>query len=319
MLMILFLYAVLATSFTTSKAALMYVQPLLFTALRMIPAGIGLLGYAWWRTKASLWPLFTNKVHIRHGILFLLAIIFHIYVPYTTYFMGMKVLSSSKVALYFNLSPFFAAFFAHIFTHQRMTLLQWLGCAIGFFGMLPVTLAGHGFHAFGYPTWDEFLILCSVVSSAYGWYIVQRLVRDAGYRPSVVNGISMLCGGFLALLSSLAWEGGMHERLQAFHALLAPASGSQIPLLGIVIWYTALSILAANIIFYTMYATLLKRYSMVFLSFAGLITPLLVAINGWFFLGEGLPEYFMISFVLLSGGLYLFYIEELRLDKKIQK
>src|SRR3989442_173168 len=122
MVMVLFLYAVLASSFTTSKAALLYVQPLFFTVLRMIPAGIG------------------------------------------------------------------------------------------FLGMIPVTLA-HGLQAFGYPTWEEFLILCSVISSAYGWYIVQRLVRDAGYRPSVVNGISMLCGGFLALISSLIWEGGIHERL----------------------------------------------------------------------------------------------------------
>jgi drug/metabolite transporter (DMT)-like permease len=289
MVLVALLYLICASTFTISKAALAVSEPIFYTGVRMLTAGLLFLLYHWvkhrkWGIKREHYPLFLGGVGV------------YIFGAYVADNVALKYLCTAKACFFYNLSPFITALFSYWFFKERMTFKKWLGMGIGFLGFVPMLMQGEC-EATTVRGWPEFLLLIAVICSVYGWIIVRQLVKTHGYSSEIVNGISMAGGGLLALGASTLFETWQPVPVSDWHQFIL---------------YTVLIMVVSNLIFSTMYTNLLKVYTATFLSFAGFTAPLFAAFLGWLFLGEQAAWDIVPSTILVLFGLYIFYKEELR-------
>lgn len=266
----------------------MYAKPFFVVGVRMVIAGLLLYCYHLWSTKQ--WRCIAKK----DIFLFVQIILFHVYFAYILDLWSLQYLTSSQSSFIYNVSPFIAALLSYFCFSEKMTWKKWLGLSIGFVGLLPEMISTSKAHVAAVPV---VALLCGVGSAAYGWILMRTLVKERGYSPIIVNGIGMLGGGVLALITSIGFDGW---------------SGTLVSNLWMFVQLITLIIIVANLIFYNFYGYLLKKYTATFLSFAGLTCPLFAALFGWLFLGETVNYTFFVSLIVVSCGLYLFYQEELR-------
>ncbi|MGB8367173.1 MAG: DMT family transporter [Candidatus Babeliales bacterium] len=314
LILVFLLYIFFASTFTFSKAVLVYGKPIFFIAIRMISAGIILLLYDYFFSSCQ--PKLTRR---SKGLLIQFAL-FAIYFAFVLEFIGLVHVTSAKACLLYNLSPFITALFSYFIFKERLTKIQWFGLFIGFVGFLPVLVVQQPFETLvdHFLSLPELLVICSTIAASYGWIVLKELTSN-GYSATFVNGVGMLGGGLLALVTSFIWEKAPRilEGNTDFILKIFPEVSSKIVGFLMFGWYTLLLILVGNIISYNLYGYLLNRYSATFLSFAGFITPLFAALFGWFFLHEQITWHFFATIIIVFFGLYLFFKEELA--KKIIK
>jgi drug/metabolite transporter (DMT)-like permease len=316
MLIIVSLYALVASTFTFSKAILSFVQPVIFTGVRMLVSGLILLAYQYFFNH-SQW-----RFSLKDWFWFLQIMIFMVYIVYVGEFVAMSHgVTSGKSSLFFNLAPFFTALLGYALSLETMNKRKWLGLLIGLVGIVPILLAAPTTVENTFSWWrisfGELLLLGAVFSSAYGWLIMKRLVYTDTYSPVMVNGIAMIGGGIMALVNSFFVEKAPYFTLtvpandtigQWFLTWMSDYSASIV----LFILYSVLLILITNVIFYNAYGFLLRRYSATFLSLVGITTPLFTVVWSWFLLGEKVGWSFGLSMIITSIGLFIFYQEELR-------
>ncbi len=302
-LLVLFMYAAWSSIFSLAKIALEHSPPLFLTATRMLLAAFILLGYLILRKRSSF--KFEKK---QLALLGLLAI-FSIYLTNTFEFWGLQYLSAAKTCFIYSLSPFFAAFFSYLHFKEKMTPQKWLGMCIGFFGFLPILFtqkgAGELLTTIPFLSWPEMAMIGASISTAYGWILLRMIVnppkgeKREPISPFTANGISMLLGGFLALIHSMfndSWNP-------------IPVSYDALPgFIGGILIMTLIS----NIVCYNLYGYLLKKFTATFLSFMGLLSPIFASLNSWFFLGEPISYVILLSTMVISSGLWLIYSAELK-------
>ena len=319
MWLVLLLYSLMASTFTIGKIAVTYITPIFFIGIRMIIGGALLLLYTFfvkrqhWRFSWSDWWLFAQIV------------LFHIYCSYIFEFWGLQYLSSSKVSLYFNFSPFVTALLSYFLLNERLSRKKWLGLFIGFVGMIPLmlgqsdNLATTGFLSF---SWADVALMGSVICSAYGWMVMHELVVKRHYIPFMVNGFGMFIGGIAALATSALIEGWPPtlctptSAVGTLSALLEQSLGCYMAALVIAALSIVFLIIVGNVICYNLYGFLLHKYSATFISFAGFTTPIFAALYGFLLLKEKIGISFIVCLILMSLGLYLFYQDELGVNKK---
>jgi drug/metabolite transporter (DMT)-like permease len=288
MWIILFFYAVMASTFTFAKAAVFYLAPFYLIGIRMTLAGTLLLGYLY-ATRASL------KIEKSHWPLFIQVIAFHIYGAYLLEFWAIQYTTSAKACLLYNLAPFFTALLSLYLFKERLTGLQWIALILGFIGMIPIMLSCSDFSSLCQISIPECALLFSVLCAAYGWILMKQLVSDRHYSPLLVNGIGMFFGGIAALATSFLFETNRIRFDVHDNAAWGMFGFCLISL-----------ILLANIIGYNWYGYLLKRYSATLLSLFGLTAPFFAAFYGWIFLHEAISNAFLISALLTGASIYLF-------------
>ena len=295
MFAIVFLYILCASSFTISKAVLTYGAPFFFTGIRMLIAGLILLGYCAYKQQAL-------RIEKQDRALFIGIIFIYIYLTYMADLWALQDLTSCKASFIYSLSPFIAALFSYLYFGEKMTLKKWFGFALGFIAFIPemyfpveteTITRGVGF--FSLP---EFVMLLSATSSVLGWIMVRSLILTGRYTPSFINGVGMFCAGALSLITSFFSETWLHT----------PPLYDFWPFIGL----TLLIIMLTNIIFHNLYSYLLSFYTATFLSFAGFMVPLFVSLLSWLFLSETVGLHYYISVLFVAIGLYVFYQEELK-------
>lgn len=316
MLLVVALYALIASAFTFSKAVLSFVQPIFFTGVRMLASGLILLVYQYFFNRTQ-W-----RFSLKDWFWYLQIMVFMIYFSYVGEFVAMSHgVTSSKSSLFFNLSPFFTAILGYALSLETMNKRKWLGLLIGLFGILPILLAAptsvENTFSWWHISFAEFLLLGAVFSAAYAWLVMKRFVHTDTYSPIMINGIAMTGGGIMALVNSFFAEKA------PFFIFTVPANDT----LGqwllrffsdysasivLLVLYSVLLILVTNVIFYNAYGFLLRRYSATFLSLVGITTPLFTVVWSWLLLGEKVGWSFVVSMIITSAGLYTFYQEELR-------
>jgi drug/metabolite transporter (DMT)-like permease len=213
----------------------------------------------------------------------------------------MQTIDPSGVCLFYNLSPFFSAILSYLFFKERMTTRKWAGLGISIVGIFYFTAPSFFLNPTSLltsPSFAHILMLISVATASLGWILVRILVKNRGFSPLFVNGISMLIGGAFALPLSNVLEGRTD-------LLNIENPGSFMLLLGALIFL-------ANVVFYNLYSYLLKKYTATVLSFFGLLTPLFVAVLQYFFLDIPISSGFFASICIISFGIYIFYQEELQ-------
>ncbi|MGB8467862.1 MAG: DMT family transporter [Candidatus Babeliales bacterium] len=284
-------YALCASSFSLAKVALDYSTPLFLVGFRMLVAGLLLY-------LVCLASGLTQPIKRKDMPAFGAIVLFHIYGTYVLDLLSLQYLDAAISAFLFNLSPFITALLAYVVLRERITRKKWLGLCVGFSGIALALLGTPLNAAIGSGKWwPELLLLGAIVSSCIGWVFVKKLmIHD--YSFMYINSLGMLGGGFLALLTSAYtenWYGAV----------------------PVVEWWPFLALTAAlivvcNCLFYNMYGYLLRYYSTTFLSFAGFTCPLFVVLFQFIFFGQWPDVLFWYSFAIVSLGLYIFYIDELR-------
>jgi drug/metabolite transporter (DMT)-like permease len=293
MIEIFLVYALLASAITANKALLISLPPLFFVGMRMLFAGLILLGLSYARKQKIQWQSVKKDFHI-----FLLITLFNTLAPAILKAYALKHMPSSEAALCGTLDPFITALYSYFLWQEKLSVYNWLGMAVGFFGVSFLILSSATpelsvtfFQFFSYPALAAVLAVALV---RYGWILVQTLVKSNRYTPSHVNTITMLGSGVLSSLGSLC--------IESFSSLSIPYNYS---FLGLTLY----TVIIGNVISLTFYATLLKYYSSTFLSVAGFSVPLFVAFFGWLYLNETISSNFFISLISLFAGLLLFHYE----------
>jgi drug/metabolite transporter (DMT)-like permease len=295
MILIIVLYALFGSSFVLGKLLLSYTTPLFLTGARMTIGGLILLSYLFFYAHEHF------KFKRKHIYWYVQMIFFGIYITYSLRFWALNYMPAAKTNFIYNLSPFLSALFSYIVFSEKLSMKKWLGLAVGLVGLLPVLLSTSNLEQqvgeFSFLSWPELAVILSVATHTYSWIIMRKLVKEKSYSPMMVNGLSMTCGGILALITSLFIDG------------FAPITPGHI---GYFFGILGMIILLSNIICYNLYGWLLKRYTATFLSFSGFLSPIFTALYGWIILGEVVTWHFYISCIIVFVGLYLFYQEELQ-------
>ncbi len=292
--LVIILFALFASLFTLQKETLNFSEPFFLVGFRMSLAGLLLLAYAKFTNK-------TSKFHVSHIKLLALLTMLQIYLTNICEIWGLKYMESSKACLIYSLSPFLAAFIAFIVLKETLSPKKWLGMFIGFVGLIPIMFtqtqqefASGNIFIFSYA---EISLLIAVICSVYGWIILKKVLQDLNYSPIFANGISMLCGGILALI----------------HSFVSGESWQPIPVNNISAFliYSIIMCFISNMICYNLYGILLKKFSATFMSFAGLVTPMFASLFGFIFLQEVISWHFFASMALFAIGLMIFHQQEI--------
>ncbi|NGX61203.1 MAG: S-adenosylmethionine/S-adenosylhomocysteine transporter [Chlamydiae bacterium] len=289
-------FFVWSTSFTLGKATLEFAPPVFLTGVRMLLAGVILLGFLAVARREDL------KIRKAHLFPLILLAVSGVYLTNVFEFWGLQYLTATKTCFIYSLSPFLSALFSYLQFKEKVTPRKFLGLGIGFLGFLPYLMQQSGSEGLlggvSFLSWAEIALMVAVITSVYGWILLRKLGKDEGMSPVMANGSSMILGGCIALLHSFFVE-----------------SWAPFPVSNYVGFFqgVALMILVSNIICYNLYGWLLKKFTATFLSFAGLMTPLFAAFFGWAFLGETVTWIFFLSIGIISIGLGIVYFEELRL------
>lgn len=292
MFLIILLYALFGMSFPLSKIILKIIDPMFYTGIRMVVAGLLLLGYQYFYAHHHF------KFQRKNIWLYSQIALFGIYLTYILRFVGLATLTSAKTAFLFNFMPFFSAFYSYFFFKEKLTRQQWIGLLIGFIGFIPILISTSKVEQklgeFLFISWPECAVLLAVAFQSYSWIIMRKLVKDNAYAPSMINGMTMTIGGIAAFITALIWEGPQE--------VADP---------GALASWLILVILVSNIICHNLYGYLLKKYTATFLAFAGFLGPLFSAFYGWLFLSETITWHFYTSALLVFIGLFMFYKHEL--------
>jgi drug/metabolite transporter (DMT)-like permease len=301
--LVLFMYAAWSSVFSLGKMALEVSPPIFLTAFRMLLAAALLLGYLIIRNRSSF--KFSKKQWALLGLLSL----FSIYLTNAFEFWGLQHLTAAKTCFIYSLSPFFAALFSYIHFGEKMNLKKWLGMGIGFLGFIPLLATQKGAEelltTIPFLSWPELAMVGASICTAYGWILLRMVINPQTKEeknpisPLMANGISMLIGGFLALIHSFfidSWA-PTPVKVESFGPFLQ----------GVI-----LMALISNVLCYNLYGHLLKKFTATFLSFMGLFSPIFASINSWFFLKEQPSMIIFISTAIVSLGLWLIYSAELR-------
>lgn len=293
MFLLLVLYAFFASTFIIGREAVLAVPPMFFIGVRMLLAGVLLVGFVRIFNKAAF------KLKREDLFWFAGIILFHIYGSYVLEFISLQYLTGAKASLLYNLSPFITALFSYLFFGEILSFKKWMGLLIGFLAFIPVLITQPvSTESVVYNSYAEILLIISVTASCIGWIFMKRLISEHKHSYVFVNGIGMLFGGMLSLGTSYFFEvwpsvASLYSNIPFVRSLL-------------------LLILIGNIICYNLYGKLLHRYSTTTLSFFGASTPLFAALFGWLWLGETVSPWFYVTAVLVGVGLYIFYQEDLK-------
>lgn len=292
MVLIVLLYALLAATFVIAKFALNGNGPIFLIGFRMTLAGILLLSYLLFFKRSAL------KIKREDLLLFLRVAFFHVYFAFVFEFWALQYMSSSKTNLIYSLTPFIAATLSYFFLKEKLSKRKVFGLVLGIAGITPIIIlqapSGDASLALFNITLPEIVLLVAVASASYAWFDIKKLMSK-GYSLLLINGSAMLVGGLGAFITSYIKEGFSPPPVVDFGNFLK---------------FVLVLIVLSNVIFYNMYGSLLKKYSITFLTFAGFLCPLFGIFFGWLFRDETITWHYWVSLSAITMALFIFYKEE---------
>lgn len=287
---ILMLRLVLASTYTIGKISVAIVKPLFFVGSCMMLAGSILFAWCWFRHSSC-------SIKREDWWLFFQLSICQVYLPYGIDFYIAQYVSSNKWALIYAACPFVTALLSWIILKESLTFKKSIGLCIGIFGVLLIFMQSSADAISGRPALfivPELVLTFSMSIYSYSWIMVKRIASV--YSPLLINGVIMIIGGALALITSVFCESCLH---------VSPIA-STTPFLVLLIFNTLVAIIG-----FPLYTYLVNHYSVTFIAFSSFLEPLFVTIFGWMLLSETISNYFIFAFGMLILGLYIFHKEEL--------
>jgi drug/metabolite transporter (DMT)-like permease len=286
------MYALFAATFPIQQHALRFTTPLLMTSVRMFLAG-GILLIASLLWHKQRWP------SRRDWQQFVILSFFYIYLSFIPELWAQQYLTPLTTNLMYSTTPLIALILEWFLLKQSFTSLRIMAITLGFIGMIPLFCIDNVQDVLAispFPFLPEAVLMVGVISTCYAWFLVRK-INEEGYGLLFINGIAMLIGGCMCLITVFAIE-GLKPSL-----LILP----QTCMLCI-----AALILFSNILGYLLYGFLLRIYSVSFLSFAGFLSPIFGAFYAWTLGLERLSWHHLFAFICITIGLGLLYHEEQR-------
>lgn len=285
MFIILLMYAL--TTLPLSKALLAYTQPLYLIGLRMSIAGIILLAY-YGVTRTTVQRIARAHIHILAQVG-----LFAIMIPYFLRYWGLVHAVTPRADIWYVAGPIITYALATWRGVERITWVKTGALCLGYIGLfISMGKPSHAYveHAGEYA---ELAIIASVLSFAYGWYLIRHLMIMHNYTPALVHGVTMLPAGIGALaLSYMVEPMSMVGDEMQFILLLAAV------------------IFVSNITTHTLYAALLKTYSLTFVQLCSLSVPLYMQLrDGIFGIVPWSPS-LLLAAPCIVGSIMLFHYAE---------
>ncbi len=292
MLDIIALHALFGSSIPISKKLLGFVSPVFLTGIRMSIAGFLLVGFNLLRKKRI------DKIPKQMWWQYAQIVFVGVYLKYILRSWALACMPAVKLVFLLNVAPFVAAFLSYLVFRETLTRIQWIGLCIGILGSLPILLtSSYSEQAIGemfFISWPECFVFLSIVAHCYGLIVSRTLIRDNNHSVSLTNGVRMLGGGLLALVTAFFIED------TSIH--------NMVPFLG----WLGLLIIISNVICHNLYLRLLKHYTVTFVSFSDFLSPLFAALYSWLLLHETITWHYVLSGGIVLLGLYLFHSDELK-------
>lgn len=308
---VFFAFFLLGSAISANKVILFTMSPALLVGIRMLIAGLILFIYTILHSHHNL-----QIQKIKNNILLILLVTLS-----TTFFpsllkaYSLKTMTSSKASFFGVLDPFVTAIFAYFLFGEKLNFSKVIGILFGCIGALVLLSSTSNveeqlkaFYIFSYP---ELAALFAVIISRFGWILIQKLLKENLFSAPQINTLTMLLSGILSLISAGVYSATSIGSLQdAPFSILQKAPfvyWSPNTQLLVFLIYT---IIVGNVLGYTIYASVLKKYSATFISLAGFSIPLSVYFYGWLFLSEPLSLNFIIACLITFIGLLIFYNSE---------
>jgi drug/metabolite transporter (DMT)-like permease len=293
MILIIAMYAISATTFLLAKQLLIYSAPLFLVGLRTLIAGLFFLCALVLTTKDLLSSI--KKFFLPCASIALYSFL----VSNSLKFWALQHLSATDAALISVAEPVFALLFAYYLFSETMSLKKWVGIICCTASGLLLVNNGSMFvqiRAFNLLSVPAYAMIGAIAASAYGALLMRKLIKDNHVSPMLVNGLSMTVAGVCALLTTVCLEA----------PFCTVTSETMVPFASNLL----LLVLISNIIAYSMYGYLLKRYSVLLISCGSFIKPLAIIGYKNIFFYERMPWYTGYSVLLLSIGLAIIYSDE---------
>lgn len=292
MIMPLLVQALFGIISPLNKQALYLCPALLFTASKLLCAGAILFVFEWVRTRTL--PRAPRGQWVYYVQIIATSMIgAHIFK-----YWGLQYITTTKMALLFNSSPFFVALISYMRFGSRITKTQIVGLTISFCGLVPMlittSLAEQSIGEFFIVSWPELAILFASFLHAFGMTSKRIVLQQSGYWPLSLNALCLLGGG--SITAVFAYTHG------------TPVAAANIPMISM---YVVVTTVVSKVVCSSLYMYLMKFYSPTFLAFMDYWYVLFVAWWGWFLWGELITYHFVIAAAIVFCGQYLFYKDEL--------
>lgn len=300
---VLFVFFLIGSAFCVNKMILMIIQPDLFVFLRMGISGILLL-FFYCRSK-KIYQFALQNI----GLLIKIAF-FTTFIPSLCRSYALQNITSSRAAFWGTFEPFVTALYMYILFNKPLRKNQSIACIIGFLGGVLFIF----FDNVSSLSTKTLLLLAdiaqigSVFFSRYGWIKAQEVLQQKDIAPQQLNGITFTISGLLALsLNIVACQMGWlykGNHLQSLFSLFEITWNFKLLFL---MFYT---IVIGNMIAYTLYGILLKKFNASYVAIAGLSVPFFVHCLGAIFINEPFKLSFFFPLVLIALALYIFNKKE---------
>lgn len=289
MFTILMMYAISASTFFFGSQLVLYSSPLFLSGVRTLIAGALFLLYA----------RHTKRAFFSKQLLFPCAgiAIYSFFLSNSLKFWALQHSSTSHAALISIIEPLFVIMMAYLMFNERMTIQKWIGMALCMASGLMLTFAtAPALNAYDFISVPSLFLCIAVASSAYGALLMRKLIKYENASAPLVMGMSMTITGILALIATATEASSCTVN-----------ADSILPFVGNLIAMIALS----NIIAYSLYGQLLKRYSALLISCGSFARPMFTALYKSIFFNEALSLELVGCAALLGIGLMILYREEI--------
>lgn len=248
---------------------------LLFAGVRFFFAGVLVLLYLLLRGRNIKIPSAASGFHV-----FLLAIV-NTSIHYMAFYLGLSNCEAGKSSIIDSLGTFWLIILACIVYKEKMTWSKFLGCLLGFAGIVLVNFNQNfdiSFHLNG-----EGFLLLSTVSAALGGLLIRVVTNNLD--TITATGYSLGIGGIFLIAAGLLLGG----RLEVWNI-------------------TGIGILTALILIsisgFIIYNQLITYHPVSEVAIFNALIPAFGTIVSFLFLGESFKFRYFIAILLIGAGIY---------------
>ena len=276
--------ALWSVNYLVGRLAPNIIAPHMLALLRWSLAGLVLAAFAWPELLAKRSLLLKSAWH------YLVFGALGMWICGAWVYIGARSTNATNIALIYALSPVFIALVSCLWLRERLGLLQWLGIALAFVGLVHVVVKGQ-WSALAQVTLvaGDLWILCATVSWTLYSIFLKRWPTD--FSP-IARLVLIICGGVLLLLP-----------LSVIEAL------SGLPMTQTIWgWKTLGLVVAAGLLpgaaAYLAYATLQKKLGAARAGLTLYLGPLFAAVVAYWVLGEPIEGYHLLGAAIILPGIY---------------
>ncbi len=277
--------ALWSVNYLVGRLAPGVIAPHMLALLRWSLAGLVLAAFAWPELRAKKSSLLKNGWH--YMVLGALGM----WICGAWVYIGARSTSATNIALIYALSPVFIALVSSLWLRERLGLVQWLGIALAFVGLVHVVIQGQ---------WvalaDVRLVAGDlwILGATVSWTLYSIFLKRWPSDFSPIARLVLIISGGVLLLAPLT--------------VLEALSG--LPMTQTIWGWKTLSLVTAAALLpgagaYLAYATLQKALGAARAGLTLYLGPVYAAVTAFLVLGEPVHAYHLVGAVVILPGIYL--------------